>query len=109
VARVEFSPLGNILATTSWDNRVQIWRLDDTLVKTWEAEEGRVTSVSWSQDGQALAVGTEDNTAIVWNLDLEELLAKSCNWLRDYLNHNRDVKQSNRQLCQPLTREKVKQ
>ncbi|MEQ8972177.1 MAG: hypothetical protein RIE73_17500 [Coleofasciculus sp. C1-SOL-03] len=106
VARVEFSPLGNILATTSWDNRVQIWRLDDTLVKTWKAEEGRVTSVSWSQDGQALAVGTEGNTAIVWNLDLEELLAKSCNWLRDYLNHNPDVKQSNRELCQPIAREK---
>jgi len=106
VARVQFSPRGNILATTSWDNRVQIWRLDDTLVKTWEAEEGRVTSVNWSQDGQALAVGTEDNTAIVWNLDLEELLAKSCNWLRDYLNHNPDVKQSNRELCQPIAREK---
>jgi WD40 repeat protein/tetratricopeptide (TPR) repeat protein len=106
VARVEFSPLGNILATTSWDNRVQIWRLDDTLVKTWKAEEGRVTSVSWSQDGQALAVGTEDNTAIVWNLDLEDLLATSCNWLRDYLNHNPDVKQSNRELCQPIAREK---
>jgi len=106
VARVEFSPLGNILATTSWDNRVQIWRLDDTLVKTWEVGEGRVTSVSWSRDGQALAVGTEDNTAIVWNLELEDLLAQSCNWLQDYLNHNPDVKQSNRELCQPISQEK---
>jgi WD40 repeat protein len=102
VAHARFSPTGKILATTSWDNRVQIWRLDDTLIKTLEANEGRVTSVSWSNDGKALAAASEDNTVIVWNLDLDELLDKSCNWLRDYLQTNPKVRQSDRDLCEPL-------
>jgi len=102
VAHARFSPSGKILATTSWDNRVQIWRLDDTLIKTLEANEGRVTSVSWSNDGKALAAASEDNTVIVWNLDLDELLDKSCNWLRDYLQTNPKVRQSDRDLCEPI-------
>ncbi len=102
VAHARFSPTGKILATTSWDNRVQIWRLDDTLIKTLEANEGRVTSVSWSNDGKTLAAASEDKTVIVWNLDLDELLDKSCNWLRDYLQTNPKVRQSDRDLCEPL-------
>ncbi|HEY9609388.1 hypothetical protein [Allocoleopsis sp.] len=102
VAHVRFSPTGHILATTSWDNRVQLWRLDDTLIKTLEGHKDRVTSVSWSNDGKALASASRDNTVMVWNLDLDDLLDKSCNWLRYYLQNNPKVRQSDRQLCQPL-------
>jgi WD40 repeat protein len=103
VAHVRFSPTGQILATTSWDNRVQLWRLDDTLIKTLEGHKDRVTSISWSNDGKALASASRDNTVMVWNLDLDELLDKSCNWLRYYLQNNPKVRQSDRELCQPLT------
>ncbi|HEY9596051.1 MAG TPA: hypothetical protein V6D33_00075, partial [Cyanophyceae cyanobacterium] len=101
VARVRFSPDGQILATTSWDNRVQLWRLDDTLIKTLDGHHSRVTSINWSNDGKSLVSGSEDKTAIVWNLDVDELLDKSCNWLRDYLQNNPNVRPSDRQLCQP--------
>ena len=100
VAHARLSPTGKILATTSWDNRVQLWRLDDTLITTWKADKGRVTSVNWSHDGNALAIGTEDNTAIVWNLDLDNMWEESCNWLRDYLQNNPNLKDSDRVLCQ---------
>ena len=103
VAHVRFSPIGQILATTSWDNRVQLWRLDDTLIKTLEGHKERVTSVSWSNDGKALASASRDNTVMVWNLDLDELLDKSCNWLRYYLQNNPKVRQSDRELCKPLS------
>ncbi|HEY9603783.1 MAG TPA: hypothetical protein V6C85_19365, partial [Allocoleopsis sp.] len=102
VARVQFSPSGKILATTSWDNQVQLWRLDDTLLKTLDGFKDRVTSVSWSSDGQALAVASQDDTAIVWNLDLDDLLHKSCNRLHNYLQNNPKVRQSDRDLCQPI-------
>ena len=108
VARVRFSPSGKILATTSWDNQIQVWRLDDTLIKTLEGHKDRVTSISWSNDGKALASASEDKTAIVWNLDLDELLNESCNWLRDYLQTNPKVRQSDRNLCQPLEVRKIK-
>ena len=100
VARARLDPTGKILATISWDNRVQLWRLDDTLIKTWEAAPDRVTSFSWSQDGKALAIATEDNIAIVVNLDLASLWQKGCNWLRDYLQNNPDLRNSDRNLCQ---------
>jgi WD40 repeat protein len=108
VARVRFNPSGKILATTSWDNQIQVWRLDDTLIKTLEGHKDRVTSISWSNDGKALASASEDKTAIVWNLDLDELLNESCNWLRDYLQTNPKVRQSDRNLCQPLEVRKIK-
>ncbi len=102
VAHARFSPSGEILATTSWDNRVQLWRLDDMVIKTLEAPNDRVTSVSWSNDGKALAGASRDNTVIVWNLDLDDLLDKSCNWLQEYLQNNPKVKQSDRELCEPI-------
>jgi WD40 repeat protein len=102
VAHVRFSPTGKILATTSWDNRVQLWRLDDQLIKTLEAHKDRVTAVSWSKDGKALASASQDKTVIVWNLDLDELFDKSCNRLRDYLQNNSKVRQSDRTLCEPM-------
>jgi WD40 repeat protein len=102
VAHVRFSPTGKILATTSWDNRVQLWRIDDQLIKTLEAHKDRVTAVSWSKDGKALASASQDKTVIVWNLDLDELFDKSCNRLRDYLQNNSKVRQSDRTLCEPM-------
>jgi WD40 repeat protein len=90
------------LATTSWDRRVQLWRLDDTLIKTLEGHNDRVTSVNWSNDGQALASASRDNTVMVWNLDLDELLHKSCNWLRYYLQNNPKVRHSDRALCESV-------
>jgi WD40 repeat protein len=102
VAHVRFSPSGKILATTSWDNRIQLWRLDDTLIKTLEGHQNRVTNISWSNDGKALASASEDKTVIVWNLDLDELLSQSCDWLGAYLQTNPKVRHSDRALCEPL-------
>jgi WD40 repeat protein len=102
VARARFSPTGKVLATIGWDNRVQLWRLDDTLIKTLETDDRRVTSISWSHDGKALAVATQDKVVTVWNLDLDDLLHKGCRWLQDYLENNPKVRESDRNLCTPI-------
>jgi WD40 repeat protein len=75
------------------------------LIKTLEGQKDRVTSVSWSNEGKALAVASEDNTVMVWNLDLDDLLTKSCNWLRDYLQNNPKVRPSDRNLCEGSRRQ----
>ncbi len=35
----------------------------------------------------------------MWNLDLDYLLGKGCDWVRDYLQHNPNVSESDRHLC----------
>ncbi|NEP53302.1 MAG: hypothetical protein F6K65_32665, partial [Moorea sp. SIO3C2] len=108
MTKVRFSPKGKILATSSWDNQVQLWRFDDTLIKTLKAGEHRVTNLSWSHDGTALAVASEDGTVAIWNLNLDDLLDKSCHWLRNYLQNNPEVRESDRQLCQLITNSHIK-
>ncbi|MGB7522326.1 MAG: hypothetical protein WA896_22075 [Spirulinaceae cyanobacterium] len=99
VAHLSFNPTGEIIATTTWDKTIQLWRLDDTLLHSLEGHQDRVTSVSWSKDGKAIATGSSDHTIIIWNLDTEELTNLSCDWLKNYLQNNPQVRSSDRNLC----------
>jgi WD40 repeat protein len=101
VARVSFLGDNQTIATTSWNNQVQLWRLDDTLIKTLTGHSDRITSIDWRGDGQAIVTASVDGTIIIWDLKLEHLLQHSCNWLWDYLNHNSQVRESDRGICLP--------
>jgi hypothetical protein len=43
------------------------------------------------------------STVILWNLEplnnLDAVLAKGCDWMRDYLHNNPNVSKSDRQIC----------
>ncbi len=101
VARVNFLSNNQIISTTSWNNQVQLWRLDDTLLKTLSGHSDRITSLDWYQDGEALVTASKDGSMILWDLNLENLLQNSCDWLQDYLKNNTQVRESDRQLCKP--------
>ena len=101
VARVNFLGNNQIISTTSWNNQIQLWRLDDTLLKTLSGHDDRITSLDWGKDGEALVTASQDGSIILWDLNLENLLQNSCDWLQDYLKNNTQVRQSDRQLCQP--------
>jgi len=98
---VSFSPDGQTIASASRDCTVKLWRLDGTLLQTFEGHSDWVRSVSFSPDGQMIASASCDRTVMLirWNLDLDELLVRGCNWLRDYLKTNPNVSQSDRTLC----------
>ncbi|OZH53273.1 hypothetical protein AFK68_18720 [Hydrocoleum sp. CS-953] len=55
-----------------------------------------VMSVSFSPDGKLLASGSRDQTVILWNLALDDLLEKGCSWVCDYLQTNPHVQESDR-------------
>ncbi|HLO84202.1 MAG TPA: tetratricopeptide repeat protein [Nostocaceae cyanobacterium] len=100
VNAVTFSPNGEILAAASWDSTVKLWSRDGKLIKTLNGHRAPVLSVSFSPDGQTLASASDDNTIILWNLNLDDLLVQGCSWIGDYLQHNHNIQQSDRRLCE---------
>ena len=58
--------------------------------------------MAFSLNGQLIASASEDGTAILWNvqqlLNLKPL-TYVCDWVRDYLKTNLDLRKSDRQIC----------
>ncbi|MEG5163443.1 AAA-like domain-containing protein [Microcoleus sp. AT3-A2] len=102
VLEVSFSPDGEIIATASLDNTVKLWNKNGILLTTLTGHRGVVTRVSFSPDGTFLASASFDQTAILWDVKRilnTDPLAFGCNWVRDYLRTNADVKEEDRHLC----------
>ena len=99
VNAVNFSPDGKIIAAANLDKTVKLWSRDGKLIKTLNGHQSRVLSVNFSPDGNTLASASYDNKIILWNLDLDYLLVRGCTWVKNYLNHNHNIAQSDRNLC----------
>lgn len=107
VTSVSFNPLGQTLASGSFDNTVKLWSLDGTLLQTLEGHQQRVAAIAFHPDGDRLISGAADRVVKVWDvtavpatpLTRTELIDQSCQWLSDYLRHNRHVVESDRSLC----------
>ncbi|MEM6437206.1 MAG: hypothetical protein AAF773_25620, partial [Cyanobacteria bacterium P01_D01_bin.115] len=73
VQAVAFSPSGDIFATSGRDGAVRLWADQGQLIMTIEGEPGkRASSVSFSPDGQTLAISIENTLKLV-NLQGQEL------------------------------------
>ena len=55
--------------------------------------------MSFSPDGETVASASAGGTVKLWNFDLDDLLARSCDWLHDYLVNNPKVNPEQRALC----------
>ncbi|AFY99280.1 AAA-like domain-containing protein [Calothrix sp. PCC 6303] len=91
VNSVVYSPDGKTLASASWDNTIKLWNVaTGKVISTLTGHESVVNSVVYSPDGKTLASASADNTIKLWNLDLDNLLAQGCVWLKDYLASHPD-------------------
>ncbi|PAX51415.1 hypothetical protein CK510_24915 [Brunnivagina elsteri CCALA 953] len=92
ITSITFSPDGKIMASASIDKTIKFWKSDGTFLTTLKAHNDGVTQLKFSSDSKKLVSASNDNTVILWDLDkvleLEKLLAYSCEWIRDYINTN---------------------
>ncbi|MCG6138273.1 MAG: caspase family protein [Nostoc sp. LLA-1] len=69
VTSVSFSPDGQILASGTADNRIQLWHSDGSPLSTLAEHSDSVNSVSFSPDSQTLASASTDKTVKLWSRD----------------------------------------
>ena len=102
VNSVSFSLDGKTIATASIDKTVKLWNIQGKELHTFRGHQDGLTSAVFSPDGKMIVSGSWDKTAILWNLHLEnldELMVRSCNWLDDYIKTNRNLSESDRNIC----------
>jgi WD40 repeat protein len=103
---VSFSPNSKTIASASEDKTIKLWNSEGKLLHTLKGHDAAVISVSFSPNGKTIASVSRDGKVILWNLDLDDLLVRGCNWMRDYLKNNPNVRESDRHLCDGIPTQK---
>ncbi|MEG4492585.1 WD40 domain-containing protein [Microcoleus sp. D3_18_C4] len=100
VESVSFSSDGQMIASASRDRKIKIWNLDGILINSIDIYKGEIYSVSFSPKDKFLVAGVDDGQVRLWDIELNNLQAKACNHLKNYLQNNpNSIESENQDLC----------
>jgi WD40 repeat protein len=68
IASVAISFDGMLVASSSWDNTVHVYKLGDKEPKSWAKLDGSPSGIAFSPDGKLLATGCGNTQVILWDL-----------------------------------------
>ncbi|MBE9036737.1 WD40 repeat domain-containing protein [aff. Roholtiella sp. LEGE 12411] len=87
-----FSPDGQRIVTASDDKIYRVWDVLGRQLAQYKYSSTFISPVSFSPDGKYILAhvqgnSPEQNEVLIWRIDeLDGLLARGCDWLKDYLN-----------------------
>lgn len=103
-----FSSDGDLIATASVDQTVRLWKKtkegDFQPSRTLWVHGAPVNSVSFSSNGKFVISSDSSGSlilgAVSLDLTMDDLLEKSCDWVKDYLENSTYASEEDRQLCE---------
>lgn len=75
VQGVTFSPDGEFVVTTSYDDTVKLWRPDGRFIQSLEGHDGTVMDVDISDDGQFLVTASLDGSLRRWHRQVPDAIS----------------------------------
>ncbi|MBD2731111.1 WD40 repeat domain-containing protein [Nostoc sp. FACHB-892] len=99
---VSFSPNGQQFVTIGDEGVARLWDLQGRQLAVFTAsfKNLKIIAAFFSPNERQLATIEDDGTVKLWQIESsEDLIKRSCNWVRDYLKNNPEVEKSNKHLC----------
>jgi WD40 repeat protein/uncharacterized caspase-like protein len=91
---------GKLLVSASADRTIKLWQTQDgSLIKTLQGHVSQINSIAFSNNEQSIISTDEQQGLFWWNLELNNLLAKGCNQIGNYLQYNSSLTKSDRNIC----------
>jgi WD40 repeat protein len=94
----------NLMATATEKGTVKLWDFwGKRLLTEFKVHQTKIESINFSSDNSSIITVGEDGIAKSWRIgNLDDLLAKGCDFVRDYLQNKPKVSESDKHLCDEI-------